>query len=207
MLPTKPPTIGPTPGIGSSTLPSVASIAVPADPPNIPLPFSPNSVRHCVPSIFSVPYRYSVLLISLDDSWLCSSCLHGETIVCQDCGERIWADANAGDGNTPLYRRCYDRNYTSCEDCGRVLYHNDAYYDDDDDYEARFYHCHCRHEDQRTIHDYYYKSEPEFYGEGNRWFGVELEIEDAGEINSNAAKIENVANSGEERITANMMAL
>ena len=140
-------------------------------------------------------------LTEFDDSYLCAACLHSETIVCQDCEERLWADANTGDGNTPLCQRCYDRNYTSCEDCGRVLHHNDAYYDDDDDYEARCYHCHCRHADQRTIHDYYYKPEPEFYGEGsNRWFGVELEIDDAGEINSNAAKIENVANCGEERI-------
>ena len=140
-------------------------------------------------------------LTEFDDSWLCSSCLHSETIVCQECGERIWADANAGDSNTPLCQSCYDRSYTSCEDCGCVIHQNDAYYDDDDDYEARCYHCHCRHADQRTIHDYYYKPEPEFYGEGsNRWFGVELEIDDAGEINSNAAKIENAANCGNEHI-------
>ena len=66
-------------------------------------------------------------LTEFDDYWLCSSCLRTETILCQDCAERIWADANAGDSNTPLCQRCYDRNYTSCEDCGRVLHHNDAY--------------------------------------------------------------------------------
>lgn len=139
-------------------------------------------------------------LTEFEDSWLCAACLRSETITCQDCGERMWADANAGDSNTPLCQRCYDRNYTTCEDCGRVLHHNDAYYIDDDDYEARCYHCHCRHANQRTIHDYYYKPEPSFLGEGGRWFGVELEIDDAGESNSNAAKIENVANCGEERI-------
>ena len=74
-------------------------------------------------------------LTEFDDSYLCMTCLRSETITCQDCGERIWADANAGDNNTPLCQRCYDRNYTSCEDCGRVLHHNDAYYIDDDDYE------------------------------------------------------------------------
>ena len=139
-------------------------------------------------------------LTEFDDSYLCAACLRSETITCQDCGERMWADANVGDSNTPLCQRCYDRNYTSCEDCGRVLHHNDAYYIDDDDYEPRCYDCHCRHGNQRVIHDYYYKPEPSFLGEGGRWFGVELEIDDAGESNSNAAKIENVANCGEERI-------
>ena len=139
-------------------------------------------------------------LTEFDDSYLCADCLRAETTRCQQCGERIWLDDNAGDENTPLCQRCYDRYYTTCEDCGRVIHQDDAYYESDDDDEARCYHCHCRHADQRTIHDYYYKPEPEFHGEGNRWFGVELEIDDAGEINANAAKIESVANCGDERI-------
>ena len=139
-------------------------------------------------------------LTEFDDSWLCSDCLGNETLICQDCGERLWVDANAGDSSIPLCQRCYDRNYTSCEDCGRIIHHNDAYYDDDDDYEPRCYHCHCRHGGQRTIRDYYYKPEPEFYGEGGRWFGVELEIDDAGESNNNAARIEKIANSDSSHI-------
>ena len=139
-------------------------------------------------------------LTEFDDSWLCFSCLRAETIICQDCGERIWADANAGDDNTPLCQRCYDRHYTTCEDCGRVIPQDDAYYESDDDYEARCYHCHWRRADQRVIHDYYYKPEPIFRGNGSRFFGVELEVDDAGESNSNAAKILNTANSGEERV-------
>ena len=50
------------------------------------------------------------------------------------------------------------------------------------------------------IHDYYYKPEPIFYGEGNRYFGVELEIDDGGEDNTNAEKIERIANSENELI-------
>lgn len=139
-------------------------------------------------------------LTEFEDSWLCSCCLRTETIICQDCGERIWTDDNAGDSDTPLCQRCYDRNYTSCEDCGRVLHHSDAYYIDDDSFDARCYHCHCRHANHRTIHDYYYKPEPEFFGDGGRWFGLELEVDDAGEKHSNAARIESMANCGEERI-------
>lgn len=140
------------------------------------------------------------LLTEFDESYLCESCLHTETIRCQRCGERIWTDDNAGDGNTPLCQSCYDRYYTTCEDCGRVIHQDDAYYESDDDYEARCYSCHCRHADHSVIHDYYYKPEPEFKGSGSRYFGVELEVDDAGESNTNAAKILDVANSGEERV-------
>ena len=138
-------------------------------------------------------------LTEFDDSYLCESCLHTETIRCQRCGERIWTDDNAGDGITPLCQNCYDRYYTACEDCGRVIHQDDAYYESDDDYEARCYSCHCRHADRSVIHDYCYKPEPEFKGAGSRYFGVELEVDDAGESNTNAAKILDAANSGEER--------
>lgn len=62
-------------------------------------------------------------LTELDGDWLCGNCLHGETVRCQRCGERLWRDDNAGDGSTPLCQRCYDRYYTSCVDCGRVILH------------------------------------------------------------------------------------
>ena len=138
-------------------------------------------------------------LTEFDDYWLCSSCLRTETILCQDCGERIWADANAGDSNTPLCQRCYDRNYTSCEDCGRVLHHNDAYYTDDDDYEPRCYHCHCRAR-ERLIHDYSYRPKPIFYGDGKRVFGIELEIDAGGENEKHAEAILNVANAAGDEL-------
>ena len=131
---------------------------------------------------------------------LCESCWNSETIVCEQCGKRIWLDDNEGDSETPLCSRCYDRYYTTCADCGRTIHQNDAYFEDEDDDTARCYSCHCRHADHRAIHDYYYKPEPIFYGEGNRYFGVELEIDDGGEDNTNAEKIERIANSENELI-------
>ena len=50
------------------------------------------------------------------------------------------------------------------------------------------------------IHDYYHKPEPEFRGNGSRFFGVELEVDGAGESNRNAQLILDAANSGEERV-------
>ena len=139
-------------------------------------------------------------LMSFRDLILCGECLRTETTVCSCCGERIWADDNEGDGDTPLCGRCYDRYYTTCTDCGRTIHQDDAYYIDEDDYDARCYACHCRRADQRVIHDYYYKPEPIFYGEGKRYFGVELEIDGAGESNANAAKLVEVANHDRELV-------
>ena len=139
-------------------------------------------------------------LMSFRDLILCGECLRTETTVCSCCGERIWADDNEGDGDTPLCSRCYDRYYTTCTDCGRTIHQDDAYYIDEDDYDARCYTCHCRHADHRVIHDYYYKPEPIFYGDGKRYFGVELEIGGAGESNDNAAKLVEVANHDRELV-------
>lgn len=139
-------------------------------------------------------------LTEFDGDWLCDSCLHRETVRCQRCGERIWRDDNAGDSDTPLCQRCYERYYTSCVDCGRVIHQDDAYYIDEDDYDARCYGCHCRHADHRVIRDYYYKPTPVFFGEGERYWGVELEVDDGGESNRNAARILAVANSNEELV-------
>ena len=139
-------------------------------------------------------------LKEFDGVLLCESCWNSETIVCEQCGRRIWLDDNEGDGDTPLCGQCYDRYYITCADCGRTIHQNDAYYEDEDDYTARCYSCHCRHAEHRVIHDYYYKPEPIFYGEGNRYFGVELEIDDGGEDNTNAEKIERIANSENELI-------
>lgn len=139
-------------------------------------------------------------MTKFDDDYLCSACVNTETVLCRECGERIWRDDNSGDENMPLCQSCYDKRYTSCVDCGRTIRQDDAYYLDEDDYDARCYACHCRHADHQTIHDYYYKPEPIFLGNGYRFFGVELEIDDGGEYNSNASKIVDTANCGQERV-------
>ena len=139
-------------------------------------------------------------LVGFGNAMLCNECLRSETTVCSCCGERIWADDNESDGDTPLCGRCYDRHYTTCVDCGRTIHQDDAYYIDEDDYDARCYTCHCRHADHRVIHDYYYKPEPIFCGQGKRYFGVELEIDGAGESNTNAAKLVEIANHDQELV-------
>ena len=58
--------------------------------------------------------------------------------------------------------------------CDALLHEDDAYHLDGYDYCSD-----CYHEEvdrNRSIHDYGYKPEPIFYGDSDRYFGVELEI-------------------------------
>lgn len=94
---------------------------------------------------------------------------------------------------SPVPRLRYDAHYTTCVRCSRVIHLDDAYYDDDDDpvcpscYEQMYH--------DRTIQDYCYKPDPIFYGDGPRFFGVELEIDGGGEYSDNAQKILELANA------------
>ena len=137
-----------------------------------------------------------------DGQFLCPRCFAEETVTCHVCGERIWTDDNAGNSDTPLCERCYDRYYTNCVRCGELLHNDEAYYDrDDPDEEEPLCHaCYTRTAGDRAIQDYCYKPEPIFYGDGPRFFGVELEIDGAGEYGSNAKKLLRIANEEEERI-------
>ena len=51
-----------------------------------------------------------------------------------------------------------------------------------------------------SIHDYNYKPDPVFYGNGNRYFGVELEIDIGGKTCPNADEILAIANDLDEHI-------
>ena len=127
---------------------------------------------------------------------VCPRCLEDETVVCSSCGERIWSGDNAGDDDTPLCERCYDRYYTSCSRCGALLTYDSARYtrDDDDEEFPLCDACYTRTAQECAIQDYYYKPAPIFYGAGPRFFGVELEIDEAGESNRNAQELLDIAN-------------
>ena len=125
--------------------------------------------------------------------YFCEHCLDEETVVCSDCGERLWNDANAGSRTHPLCQRCYDSHYTNCERCGDLIDCENAYYlGDGEDYPycENYYHI----LKNQVIHNYDYRPETIFYGDGPRYFGVELEIDKGGEIGSNAEQILAVGN-------------
>lgn len=139
-------------------------------------------------------------LISFDGQLLCPACLEQTTVLCSHCGSRIWSEENAGDSQTPLCQRCYDAHYISCARCGCLIREDDAFYQGDEADEPYCQSCWAWWEQDVAIHDYYFKPAPIFYGTGPRFFGVELEIDGAGEAPHHARELLNIANETEERI-------
>lgn len=123
----------------------------------------------------------------------CLDCLDDLTLVCTDCGSRFLRTHNRSENDDfPICPECYDRDYTRCVRCGRIIDTDHCWYplDNDDPYCAD---C-CSTIENSPIHDYYFKPYPIFYGDGPRYFGVELEIDDGGECDSSAEALMDVAN-------------
>ena len=133
-------------------------------------------------------------LTYFDESYLCEVCLRRETFICRDCGDRHWNDDSA-DGD--LCQTCYDEDYVRCERCDAVIHYDDACYHEDEEYHDHPYCRDCFDMDE-IIHDYYYKPEPIFYGDGPRYLGVELELDDGGENEFCASKLLDIANAQKE---------
>lgn len=132
-------------------------------------------------------------LIEFEGEYYCSDCIGNETVICSRCENRIWNNYNSGTEDVPLCQSCYDDYYTSCTSCGRLIRTEDAYYDDYEDDDPYCRECHMQRVD-RSIHDYYYKPLPIFYGDGKRYFGVELEVDNAGEDDDSADAVRGIAN-------------
>lgn len=134
----------------------------------------------------------------VDGQIVCSDCVENHTTVCDCCGERIWSDDAEGDEYTYLCSYCYQNHYTRCSNCDSLIHNDDAYRLDGEDY------CHECYDEERDkcqhIHDYSYKPEPIFYGDGNRYFGVELEIDGAGKDDEYAEELLDIANNDGEYI-------
>ncbi|MEA4993191.1 MAG: amidoligase family protein [Oscillibacter sp.] len=133
-----------------------------------------------------------------DEQMLCEAYLEELTAVYDRCGERIWSDDSEGDSNTVLCQDCYDEYYHRCSDCGRLIHNDDTYYVDDDSDVP--YCCNCIDSHRGVIQSYYYKPAAIFYGEGSRYLGVELEIDDGGEYGSTAEKLMAIGNRDAENI-------
>ncbi len=139
-------------------------------------------------------------VFEFDGHHFCSSCLEEQTVLCRDCGRRIYRGQNEGSPEHPLCDACYDDEYTHCQRCGRLLRTGNAHYFDDDDggYCEDCYAIECN--EDRPIHEYGYKPDPIFYGDGNRFFGVELEIDNGGEEDTSAEEILSIGNREDEHI-------
>lgn len=134
----------------------------------------------------------------LEGEPLCESCYDERSVVCSCCDRMIGLEQNAGTDSLPLCQHCYERHYVKCERCGSLMANDDAYYDDEDD---SAYCSTCYERIQRNlIHEYNYKPCPIFYGKGDRYFGLELELDDGGKEPNHAKVLLGIANCEHEHI-------
>lgn len=129
---------------------------------------------------------------------ICEDCALEHTVLCDCCNTRIWENDAVRDEHTLLCERCYERSYTRCTECDRIILNSVAYLDDNQDEYCED--CWNELSAQRVIHEYSYKPAPIFYGSGPRYLGVELEIDDGGNDNYAANHILGVANGMAEHL-------
>lgn len=125
------------------------------------------------------------------DEIVCRNCCDDYTTICEHCEERIWDCDDCGDESITLCNHCRENHYTSCAECDRLVHDEDTY-EHDGDYFC--YDCYQEIRRKHMIHDYGYKPSPLFYGDGERYFGVELEIDKGGKDGDYAEEILDIAN-------------
>ena len=128
-----------------------------------------------------------------DEQIICSDCLEEHTTTCECCGERIWNEDVYGNENVVLCHHCYRHYYVRCSCCDTLLQEDHACYMNGEAYCTDCYEEECA--ENHLIHEYGYKPAPIFYGSGSRYFGIELEIDEAGKDDDYAEELLNIANS------------
>ena len=127
---------------------------------------------------------------------LCHSCYMWLTVECEYCGERFLADEMHP--GTDICEHCYENHYVTCSHCGELIEYDSSHCIDG------YFYCNYCYEDKFhnsiVIKNYGYKPEPIFYGNGNRYFGVELEIDKGGYDHDNAGAIQDIANEDAEHM-------
>ena len=125
-----------------------------------------------------------------------------EPVTCRCCGQTIHPRDNAGTEDLPLCLTCLEDRYTACSRCGALIPNHQACYlpSGDDEDEPYCPDCYLTIAGQKPIHDYYYRPSPCFWGDGPFYFGVELEIDEAGEDSDNARRLLAIANQGQPRL-------
>jgi len=129
------------------------------------------------------------------DEVVCRDCVDSCCTTCDRCGTLIFDEDVFGDDDHCLCEHCYENHYTRCDNCDCVMHVNDSYGHGDDTLCYR-----CFNELNNYIRDYSYKPEPIFYGKGDRYFGVELEIDLGGRDDDNAQSILEVGNTSADCI-------
>ena len=109
-----------------------------------------------------------------DDNYMCESCRDNNYVCCNDCADYVSNDDCTCVDDRYVCETCYCNNYFTCESCGEV-YHVDYYGDN-----GCCLICSQDLENSDGLYNYDYKPDPVFYGDGDLFFGIELEIESEG---------------------------
>jgi len=105
--------------------------------------------------------------------YVCESCRDDNYTCCDDCGEYVPNDDCLCIDGRCVCEECYCENYFTCESCNEI-WHIDYYGS-----EGCCQNCETS-EDDNSLHNYSYKPDAVFYGDGDLYFGIELEIESEG---------------------------
>ena len=125
----------------------------------------------------------------------CDACIDENTVTCDRCGERIIIDDSVQDDDTTLCQSCFNDFYHRCESCNCIIHDDYVNWNGDSPYCDR-----CYDNLSTEIEEYSYKPEPIFYGDGTRFFGIELEIDYGGKDDDNARILKEIANVHGEHI-------
>ncbi|MFA7689370.1 MAG: amidoligase family protein [Bacilli bacterium] len=135
------------------------------------------------------------------EEYICYECASSNTyFVCDCCGEYAYHENS--DNNITICNDCRE-NYYVCYHCDNFVHSDDAIFNEYNE-ETYCEYCYDNHAPKGNIHDYDYKPDPIFYKtedeETNTYFGIELEIDGAGEDEDNAEIIMDEINHRKEHI-------
>jgi hypothetical protein len=88
-----------------------------------------------------------------------------------------WSDYHS----TSLCTPCYDIEI-ECDDCGSCYHQDDSHSCDNDDYDSSY-------PSSEFVHSYSYKPNPNFFGDGEYYMGLELEVEDTNDNYTEGAEV------------------
>ena len=132
----------------------------------------------------------------------CKNCGSIVSAWCDCCSRQYPLRSDHGDECTNLCPECFINSYFICDGCGVLVRNENGYTLPRHDLNRYCYDCYCdrREDDDDIIHGYFYKPDPIFFGDGERFFGVELEIDNAGYDECHAEHLLDIANTGESRL-------
>lgn len=115
---------------------------------------------------------------------LCNRCYENHYFTCDNCGDINRLDDGGAEVEGSTYcESCLSNDATYCENCNE--YFRNSHYDD-----SYYHEC----ENGGGLREHGYKPEPKFFGDGQIFYGVELEVECQESISNS---VENLSNHSE----------